>query len=129
MLLLYLAVGGALGTVARFTVAGWVYDRAAEGFPWGTLAVNAAGSLLIGFVLRLLDVMTVTPEMRGFLTIGLLGGFTTFSTYTWETVTLARDGQWVTAGTYALGSLFVGLFAVLFGVAVATLLIRMRTLQ
>lgn len=98
MLLLYLAAGGALGTVARFTLAGWVYDRAAEGFPWGTLVVNAAGSLLIGFVLRTLDVMTVTSEMRGFLTIGLLGGFTTFSTYTWETVALAREGQWAAAG-------------------------------
>jgi fluoride exporter len=127
MLLLYLAAGGALGTVARFTLAGWVYDRAAEGFPWGTLAVNVTGSLLIGFVLRTLDVMTVTPEVRGFLTIGLLGGFTTFSTYTWETVALAREGQWATAGAYAFGSLFVGVLAVLAGVALATLLIQLRT--
>lgn len=129
MLLLYLAAGGAIGTVARFALSGWVYDRAAEGFPWGTFVVNAAGSLLIGFVLRMLDVVTVTPEMRGFLTVGLLGGFTTFSTYTWETVTLVRDGQRTAAGAYALGSLFVGVLAVLMGVALAALLIRLTALQ
>jgi fluoride exporter len=128
MLLLYLAVGGALGTLARFTVAGWVYDRAAAGFPWGTLAVNATGSLLIGFVLRALDVMTVTPELRGFITIGLLGGFTTFSSYTWEIVALVRAGQWSVASAYALGSVLVGVLAVLAGIALATLLIRLRTL-
>ena len=126
MLFLYIAAGGALGTVARFALSGWVYDRAGAGFPWGTLAVNVAGSLLIGFVLRMLDVMAVTPEMRGFLTVGLLGGFTTFSTYTWETVTLAREGQWAAAGSYSIGSLLLGVLAVLVGVAAATLLIRLR---
>lgn len=128
MLLLYLAAGGAMGTVARFALSGWVDARAADGLPWGTLLVNAAGSLLIGFVLRMLDVVTVTPEMRGFLTVGLLGGFTTFSAYTWETVMLVRDGQWTAAGAYAFGSLFVGILAVLAGIAAATLLIRLTAL-
>lgn len=128
MLLLYLAAGGALGTVARFALAGWVYDHASGGFPWGTFAVNAAGSFLIGFTVRSLEFVTVTPELRGFLTIGLLGGFTTFSTYTYETITLVRDGQWSTASLYALGSLLIGLLAVLAGLAAATLLLRIRTL-
>lgn len=124
MLLLCLAAGGALGTVARFALIGWFQDHAADGFPWGTLAVNTAGSLLIGFVLRMLDAVSVTPEMRGFLTVGLLGGFTTFSTYTWEVLNLVRDGRWHAAGAYAFGSLFAGLVAVLAGMAVATLLIQ-----
>jgi fluoride exporter len=128
MLLLYLAAGGAFGTVARFALAGWVYDHAGGGFPWGTFAVNAAGSFLIGFAVRSLEFVTVTPELRGFLTIGLLGGFTTFSTYTYETITLVRDGQWSTASLYALGSLLIGLLAVLAGLAAATLLLRIRTL-
>lgn len=129
MLLLYLAAGGAIGTVARFALAGWFYDRATDGFPWGTLVVNAVGSLFIGFVLRMLDVVAVTPEMRGFLTIGLLSGFTTFSTYSWETVMLARDNQWMAAGAYAFGSLFAGVLAVLTGLAFATLLIRLTALS
>lgn len=128
MLLLYLAVGGAIGTVARFTIAGWVYDHAATGFPWGTFVVNAAGSLFIGFVVRYLEFVTVTPEMRGFLTIGLLGGFTTFSTYSYEAVALMRDGEWATAGAYATGSLVVGLVAVMIGIAIAGFLLRMRTI-
>lgn len=125
MLILALAAGGALGTVARFLVTGWVHRWAAEGFPWGTFAVNAAGSMLIGFILRMQEAITVTPEMRAFLTIGLLGGFTTFSAYSWETVLLLRAGQFATAGAYALGSVLVGVLAVLIGFALAALLLRL----
>jgi fluoride exporter len=127
MLLLYLAVGGALGTLARFAFAGWIYERAAEGFPWGTVAVNAVGSFLIGFVLRLLEVMTIAPELRAFITIGLLGGFTTFSAYSYETVLLFRDGRYGAGAIYSLGSLCVGVLAVLAGLALATIVLRIRT--
>jgi fluoride exporter len=127
MMVLYLAAGGALGTVARYAIAGWVYDHAATGFPWGTFAVNAAGSLLIGFTVRWLEVVAVTPELRGFLTIGLLGGFTTFSTYSYEAVALLRDGEWSTASAYVAGSVVVGLIAVMVGIAAAGFLLRMRT--
>jgi fluoride exporter len=129
MMLLYLATGGAIGTMARYALAGWVYDHASTGFPSGTFAVNAVGSLLIGFVMRYLEVVAVAPEMRGFLTIGLLGGFTTFSTYSYETVALMRDGEWATAGGYAVGSVVVGLTAVMIGFAIAGFALRMRTIS
>ena len=66
--------------------------------PWGTFAVTAIGSVLIGLTLRVLEGMSSTAELRALLTIGLLGAFTTFSTYTYETVVLIREGSWVRAG-------------------------------
>ena len=127
MMLLYIAAGGAAGTLARYALAGWVHSHTASAFPWGTFAVNAIGSLLIGFTVRVLEVAAVTTELRALLTLGLLGGFTTFSTYTWESVALIRDGEWAQAAGYALGSLIVGLIAVILGIAAAALLLRVRT--
>ena len=86
MMLLWIAFGGALGAVARYGLGGWVHSWMGMRFPWGTLVVNLAGSLLIGFLIRGLEGSAVAPEMRAVLTIGLLGAFTTFSAYTFETV-------------------------------------------
>ena len=77
MTLAYVALGGALGALARYGVSGWVYDRLGEAFPWGTLVVNVLGCLALGAVVRWLQVTAVAPEIRPFLTIGLLGAFTT----------------------------------------------------
>ncbi|MGH6619612.1 MAG: fluoride efflux transporter CrcB, partial [Alphaproteobacteria bacterium] len=124
MMLLFLAAGGAAGTLARYALAGWVYERTGSTFPWGTFAVNVVGSLVIGFTIRYLDAVMVTAEVRALLTIGLLGGFTTFSTYTFESVALIRDGEWILAAGYAIGSLVTGMIAVGVGLAAATLLLR-----
>lgn len=124
MMLLLLAAGGAAGTLARFALSGWFLERGATGFPWGTFAVNAVGSLLIGFTMQCLDAVPVTAETRAFLTIGLLGGFTTFSSYTWESVALFRAGRLSAAIGYTAGSVAVGLCAVVAGLALATLALR-----
>ena len=119
MTLLYVALGGAAGAVARYGLGGWVQGLAGFGFPWGTLVVNLVGSLLIGFAVRYLEAVHLAPDLRALVTIGLLGAFTTFSTFTLETVTLLEDGAWGRAGAYAFGSLFLGLAAVYVGMTVA----------
>lgn len=124
MTLAYVALGGALGALARYGISGWVYDRMGETFPWGTLVVNVLGCLALGAVVRWLQVSAVSPEMRPFLTIGLLGAFTTFSTFSFETVALLQDGQWTKAGVYLGASVLVGLAAVITGMAAVTALTR-----
>jgi CrcB protein len=94
--------------------------------PWGTFLVNALGSLLIGLSLRLLEGLTSSVEIRALVTIGLLGAFTTFSTYAYETVALARDGAWGRAGLYAFGSLAVGVLAVVVGFGLAEAILKGR---
>ena len=124
MTLAYVALGGALGALARYGISGWVYDRMGESFPWGTLMVNLVGCLLLGVAIRWLQVTPVAPGMRPFLTIGLLGAFTTFSTFSYETVALLQEGQWLRASLYVGGSVALGLIAMLAGMALATALAR-----
>ena len=124
MTLAYVALGGALGALARYGISGWVYDRMGENFPWGTLAVNLVGCLALGLVIRWLQVSAVAPELRPFLTIGVLGAFTTFSTFSYETVALLQEGQWLRAGLYMGGSVVLGLIAMVAGMALATAFAR-----
>jgi CrcB protein len=126
MVLLFIAGGGALGALARYGVGGWVQSHAGFAFPWGTFAVNLAGSLLIGFAVRFLEGVAVTPEVRALVTVGFLGAFTTFSTYSYEALTLLRDGDWRRAAFYSLGSVLLGVVAVGVGMAGGELLLRAR---
>lgn len=111
----YVALGGALGAAARYGLSGWVHGWAGSAFPWGTFVVNAAGSFLLGLAVRYLEFVVVAPGIRAALTVGLLGAFTTFSTYSFETVVLLQDRAWGRAAAYALGSLGVGLLFVAAG--------------
>jgi len=122
--LAYVALGGALGALARYGISGWVYDRLGENFPWGTLVVNLVGCLALGLVIRWLQVSAVAPEVRPFLTIGVLGAFTTFSTFSYETMALLQEGQWLRAGLYMGGSVVLGLIAMVAGMALATAFAR-----
>ena len=124
MMLLWIAFGGALGAVARYGLGGWVHSWTGMRFPWGTLVVNLVGSLLIGILIRGLEGSAVAPEMRAFLTIGLLGAFTTFSAYTFETVELVRSGHSPLAALYSLGSLGLGIAAVYAGLLLGGLLLQ-----
>ena len=124
MTLAYVALGGALGALARYGISGWVYDRMGENFPWGTLVVNVVGCLALGLVIRWLQVSALSPEVRPFLTIGVLGAFTTFSTFSYETVALLQEGQWLRAGLYMGGSVVLGLIAMVAGMALATAFAR-----
>ncbi len=127
MSVLAVALGGALGAVARYLASGWIQDATRSFFPWGTLGVNVAGSLLLGFALVWLQGTVASTEVRALVTIGFLGSFTTFSTFSYETVAMLRDGEWWRAGGYAAGSLALGLIAVAAGAAVASGILRTRS--
>ena len=126
MIVLAVALGGAAGAVARYWVGGWVQTLSGGLFPWGTLAVNLAGSLVLGFLLVWLQASLASAELRALVTIGVLGSFTTFSTFTYETAALLQDGEWTRALLYVTGSLLLGVLAVLLGAAAAELLLQPR---
>jgi CrcB protein len=91
---LLVGLGGFVGSALRFLATGWVHRFAGSRFPWGTLGVNVVGCLLLGLLAGLAEMRQVLgPGERVFLMIGVLGGFTTFSTFAWETVMLAQGGQ------------------------------------
>jgi CrcB protein len=121
---LLVALGGALGSVLRWTASsrGWWRLSRDLAFPWATLAVNLVGSLLIGFLLGLtLARFPVSVPARLFLVTGVLGGFTTFSAFSWEAIELVRSGQpWAAAG-YVAASVAGGLLAAWLGVGLASL--------
>lgn len=126
-LLAFVALGGAAGAVARYGVGGWVQGLTGATFPWGTLAVNVAGCFTLGLAMPLLQASVATPEARAFVAVGLLGGFTTFSTFSFEAMALVQDGQWARAAAYTLGSVGLGLTAVLIGYWLGTMLLQWRT--
>ena len=124
MTLVVIALGGALGAVSRYLLGGWVQTLAGGGFPWGTWTVNILGSLVLGFVMVWLHQTTASSELRHFLVMGLLGSFTTFSTFSLETVEMLREGLWARAGLYSVGSVMLGVAAVLAGAWAASTLFR-----
>jgi fluoride exporter len=122
-----IALGAALGGVARFYLATAVQQRLGATFPWGTLLINVSGSLLLGVIVRYaLATPTMTLEIRALLTTGFCGGYTTFSTYSYETAALLEDGQYQRAGVYAFGSMFIALAATFCGFILARELIAFR---
>jgi len=90
--LIFLAVGGALGTVLRYLVSGAMHRWTGAEFPWGTLAVNLSGALLIGLLWGSLETAAVSGHTRVFLFVGLLGAFTTFSTFAFDNLQMIRGG-------------------------------------
>jgi fluoride exporter len=120
--LLVIGVGGALGAISRYLASGWVQDMTGGPFPWGTMAVNVSGSLVLGFVLVWLQA-NVSVELRQFIALGFLGSFTTFSTFSYEAVTLARDGELWKAGGYVAGSVLLGVLGLVAGMSAATALV------
>ena len=121
------AIGAAAGGVSRYYLSLAVYARAGAAFPWGTLLVNVSGSLLLGFLMRYaLATPSLSAEMRLLLTTGFCGGYTTFSTFSYETAMLLEDGQYERAATYALASVIVALIATACGFILARELIAFR---
>ena len=112
MTILAVAAGGALGAVARYLLAVRLYTQFGIDFPWGTLGVNVLGSLMLGVVLALVEERgAFTPETRTFITVGFLGGMTTFSTFIYESWQFARDGDPLRMIAYVSISLIVSLVA------------------
>ena len=127
-MLWYIAAGSALGGVSRYLVGGMVQKLFDTTFPAGTLVVNLTGSFLLGLLLRFaLETPTLTPELRAFLTVGFCGGYTTFSTFSYETVALLEDGEWTRAGIYATLSVLLALVATLLGLLAARGILALRT--
>ena len=112
---LIVAVGGAIGSVGRFALAGLIDGRWAGEFPLGTLVVNVLGSFLIGLIAGLTD----HKPTQQFLMTGILGGFTTFSSFSLQTVRLVEDGRLLPAGGYVLASVALCLLGTFLGLLVA----------
>jgi CrcB protein len=126
-MLLYVALGSAIGGVSRYLLGGLVQRMLDTTFPAGTLLVNVTGSFLLGAIIRYaLDTPSLTPEVRAFLTIGFCGGYTTFSTFSYETMALLEDGEWARAGVYITASVVLSLIATFLGFALARQLIVWR---
>ncbi len=110
--LLAIASGGAIGALMRYWVSGGVYALLGRGFPYGTLAVNVLGSLVMGFLYALLlERVVASPEWRGALLVGFLGAFTTFSTFSIETLNLLEQAELLKAGLNIFASVTACLLA------------------
>jgi CrcB protein len=121
---LWVALGGATGAAARFAVAQWTGARWGSTFPWGTFAVNLTGSLAIGVVMTLLVARGADPTYRLLLVTGFLGGYTTFSAFSFETLALLQARRWDAAALYVGGSVALGLLATALGLGLGRLFIR-----
>ena len=114
------ALGAMLGAHLRFLVTTWVAERLAPDFPYGTFLVNVSGAFAIGLVLSFLgERVGINPLWRLFFATGFLGGYTTFSSYAWEVLTLVQDGDWLPASGYIVGSNVLGFAGVWLGAALA----------
>jgi len=121
------ALGGALGSVSRFLLGPALQRAFNATFPVGTLFINVAGSLILGFVLGLAaEGVDVRPEARAFIAIGFCGGFTTFSTFSYEAVRLLEDGEGSRAALYILASVVLSIGAGFIGLVAARQLIALR---
>ncbi len=124
MAYLWVALGGATGAAARFAVAQWAGARWGWTFPWGTFAVNVTGSLAIGLVMTVLIARGADPVYRLLLVTGFLGGYTTFSAFSFEALTLLEARRWDAAAFYVIGSVGFGLLATALGLGLGRLLVR-----
>lgn len=115
-MLLAIAAGGALGSVARYLLGAGVGGRA-PGFPWATLAINVSGSLLLAFLAAVLVAPAAPPALRAGLTTGFCGGYTTFSTFSHETLALVEQGSHARAAAYVAASVVLSLLAAAAGLA------------
>lgn len=113
----FIFLGGALGALLRYGVSTGTHRLGGDGFPWGTLAVNLIGSFVIGALWGLFERIEVSQHLRHMLITGLLGAFTTFSTYSLENLHLLRDGNWRLAAVNIVVSTVGGLILVLIGAA------------
>ncbi len=117
MLIACLLVGGAVGAPARYLIDGFVQDRATGVFPWGTFVINVSGSLILGVMTGLALYHGLGPLPKTAIGVGFCGAYTTFSTFSYETVRLLEEGSVGLAAGNALGSVGAGLAAAALGLA------------
>ena len=117
---LLIALGGALGSIARYWVGSTVGSRMGTRFPYGTFVINLTACVIIGFSMTFLARRTeLNPAWRFLVPIGFIGAYSTFSTYEWETLSTLRSGALLESSLYAFGSLFLGLAATWVGIMIA----------
>ena len=117
---LLIALGGALGSIARYWVGSAVTSRLGVRFPWGTLVINLTACVVIGFAMTFLGKRAgMSPALFYLVPVGFVGAYSTFSTYEWESLSLLRAGTFPMAALYAVGSLILGLGAVWCGMLAA----------
>ncbi|WP_392566890.1 fluoride efflux transporter CrcB [Utexia brackfieldae] len=116
MILIMVALGGAVGSILRYLTSVWAVQYLGSAFPYGTLIVNVIGSFFIGLVLAMLETnILVSPHWRPLIMVGILGGFTTFSSFSLDTLNLLIQAQYLKAGLYLLLNVVLGLIAVSIG--------------
>jgi len=126
---LLVALGGALGSVTRYWLSGVIAERFVQGFPLNTLIVNISGSFIIMLIAGLTGadgIFLVRPEWRSFLMVGICGGYTTFSSFSLQTLELMRDREWLYAGLNILGSVVLCLVGAWLGLVLATFINQLK---
>ena len=120
MQIFYIGLFGAFGCLSRYAVSGWTYTLVGRGLPYGTLVVNVAGSFLLGLVMEAtLHSTVLSPEVRMGITTGFMGGFTTFSTFSYETFRLFEDGSYLAAGANIVLNIVICLVFAGLGISLA----------
>jgi CrcB protein len=115
-ILMAVALGGALGSLLRYFLAGQIQSAAWPGFPWGIFFVNVSGGFAMGIIAELSALkLNLSPELRAFLTVGILGGYTTFSTFSLDSALLIERGDYVGAAAYMTGSAILSVVALFAG--------------
>ncbi len=115
------AIGGGIGSVTRYLVGGWFASRFGPAFPYGTLVINVTGSFVIGLFLAFAqERVSLSPYWRLFFAVGFLGGYTTFSTFEYESVRLLQDGEMLLGSVYLIGSVVAGGIAAVAGIALGS---------
>jgi fluoride exporter len=119
--LLWIAVFGAIGTLARYGLQGVVQFRTGSTFPYGTLLINLTGCFLLGLLYQAtLNRLVISPDLRLAIGVGFFGGYTTFSSFGWETAKMLEDGEWLSAAAYVTVSVVAGILLSVAGIRLAT---------
>jgi len=118
--LLWIAIFGAAGTLARYGLQGVVQIRSGSTFPYGTLLINLTGCFFLALIYQLtINRMVISPELRIAIGVGFFGGYTTFSSFGWETAKLLEEGAWLPAAVYVSVSVVIGLLLSVAGIRLA----------
>jgi fluoride exporter len=118
--IVWIAVFGAIGTLARYGLQGLIQIRVTSGFPYGTLVINLTGCFFLGLIGQFaLNRLVISPDWRVAITVGFFGGYTTFSSFGWETAKMLEDGEWLRATTYVATSVIAGLLLSILGIRLA----------
>jgi len=115
-----IALFGAAGTLARYCLQGVIQGRGAGTFPWGTLIVNLTGCFFLGLIAQFtMNRLTISPDLRVAIAVGFFGGYTTFSSFGWETAKMMEEGEWLRASAYVGASVIAGLLLSVAGIRLA----------